>query len=111
VSELSTKSSIKAVAAAIVTVALVIFGANSLVGADVLLIQSIQEAPANGPEGIPRPVRGMSKKEVEQFYGAPVQKYAPVGQPPISQWEYGGYSVFFESDSVLHSVVHRAPKP
>ncbi len=108
---MSTKSSIKITAAAIVTVALVVFGATSLVGADVLLIQTIQEAPANGPEGIPRPVRGMSRKDVEQIYGVPLQKHAPVGQPPISQWDYEKYSVFFESGSVLHAVVHRAPKP
>jgi len=101
----------KVTTAAIATVALVVFGANSLVGADVLLIQTIQEAPANGPEGLPRPVRGMSRREVEQIYGVPLQIHAPVGQPPVSRWDYKKYSVFFESDSVLHSVVHRAPKP
>ena len=104
-------STIKTVSAICAAGILVIGGLSSLVDADVLLIQTIQEAPANSPEGIPRPGRGMSMAEVEQIYGPPNSKHAAVGNPPISRWEYEQYSVFFESDYVLHSVVRRPPKP
>ncbi|MGI9304060.1 MAG: hypothetical protein ACR2RB_15365 [Gammaproteobacteria bacterium] len=51
------------------------------------------------------PTRGMSKTQVESRFGRPVNKRGPVGQPPISRWDYNGYSVFFEHHLVLHSVV------
>jgi len=31
---------------------------------------------------------------------------AAVGDPPISRWEYNGFSVYFEHDLALHSVIH-----
>jgi hypothetical protein len=31
-----------------------------------------------------------------------------VGEPPISRWEYTGYTVYFEHDLVLHSVIQHA---
>ena len=104
-------STIKTVSAICLAGILVIGGLSSLVDADVLLIQTIQDAPANSPEGIPRPGRGMTMAEVERVYGPPDKKLAAVGNPPISRWEYERYSVFFESDYVLHSVVRRPPKP
>ena len=51
------------------------------------------------------PTRGMSKIQVESRFGQPLDKRGAVGQPPISRWEYSGYSVFFEHHLVLHSVV------
>jgi len=52
------------------------------------------------------PVRGMTKSTVRKRYGEPISKKAPVGKPPISRWDYPGYSVFFEHHIVLHTVVH-----
>ncbi|NCF09128.1 MAG: hypothetical protein GWP66_00435 [Gammaproteobacteria bacterium] len=53
------------------------------------------------------PGNGMSMDQVAQRFGEPKEKVSSVGEPPISRWVYEGYTVFFEHDLVLHSVVHR----
>ncbi|MCH2557089.1 MAG: outer membrane protein assembly factor BamE [Alcanivorax sp.] len=58
-------------------------------------------ALANDQDG---PTRGMSKAQVRQHYGEPESRRDPVGQPPISRWYYPGFTVYFENDTVLHSV-------
>ena len=50
------------------------------------------------------PVRGMSMTEVEQHFGKPIKKSAPVGKPPISQWHYDGFVVYFEYSHVIHAL-------
>lgn len=52
------------------------------------------------------PIRGMTKNTVRKQYGEPSGKKSAVGKPPISRWDYPGYSVFFEHHIVLHTVVH-----
>lgn len=54
-----------------------------------------------------RPTRGMTQARVEASYGAPVAKKAPVGEPPISRWEYPNMVVYFEYDRVIHAVLKR----
>jgi hypothetical protein len=54
---------------------------------------------------VPTPTRGMSMSGVEQRFGAPETRSAAVGQPPITRWDYPGFSVYFERDRVLHTVV------
>jgi len=54
-----------------------------------------------------RPSRGMTQASVESKYGSPVSVNAPVGEPPISRWEYADFVVFFEYDKVIHAVVKR----
>ena len=56
---------------------------------------------------IATPARGMSMRAVEQRFGAPVTRHATVGQPPITRWDYNGFSVFFEHDKVIHAVATR----
>lgn len=51
------------------------------------------------------PTRGMTKQQVEARFGAPQLKVGPTGQPNIYRWDYADYSVFFENNHVLHSVV------
>jgi hypothetical protein len=53
---------------------------------------------------VPAPTRGMTKAEVTARFGEPTAKSAPVGKPPITRWEYPGYTVFFEYDHVVHAV-------
>ncbi len=57
------------------------------------------------------PGRGMSKTEVRAQFGEPRQTRASVGTPPITRWDYDGFSVYFENDTTLHSVreKNRAP--
>jgi hypothetical protein len=56
--------------------------------ADVLLIDSINAAPINSEEGVPRPTRSMSMDQVSQRYGQPLNAYPSVGEPPITRWDY-----------------------
>ena len=70
--------------------------------ADVLLVDSIQTAPQ-----IQTPRNGLTMAQVRQQYGSPASELPAVGEPPISRWEYNGYSVFFENDLALHTVIHQ----
>ena len=82
------------------TLALIVSGP---VSADVLLIDGIQSAPA-----LQTPRNGLSMAKVRQQFGEPAQEVPAVGEPPISRWEYTGYTVYFENDLVLHSVIQHA---
>ena len=73
--------------------------------ADVLLVDSIQSAPQ-----IQTPRNGLTMFQIRQQFGNPKAELPAVGEPPISRWEYDGYSVFFENDLALHSVVHHPAK-
>ena len=62
------------------------------------------------------PHRGMTMAQVEQAYGAPVDKLPTAGgdaprHPPINRWRYNGYTVYFERNRVIHSVVDTASEP
>ncbi len=71
---------------------------------EVLLIDAVKaEQQAN----IPRPHRGETMNAVEKRFGSPVTKHAPVGDPPITRWDYAQFSVYFEYDRVLTSVLKR----
>ena len=58
---------------------------------------------------ISRPHNGMNKAEVEQIFGSPQAINDSVGEPPISSWSYRQFTVYFENDTVLHSVLRKAP--
>lgn len=62
-----------------------------------------QQAGAQGSSE--QPARGMSMERVEARFGAPTNRVAAVGNPPIARWEYPGFVVYFEHNLVLHSVV------
>ena len=69
--------------------------------ADVLIIDEVRQV-----ERMTLPDNGLSKADVESKFGTPNEKRAAVGDPPISRWEYGQYSVYFEYDVVLSTVLH-----
>jgi hypothetical protein len=82
--------------------------------ASTLLLGSLAHADelkmTNAPQemdksGANQPARGMSMDKVEAAFGAPANRVAAVGNPPITRWEYPGFVVFFENNIVLHSVV------
>jgi len=50
------------------------------------------------------PRRGSTMTAVEAKFGTPASRRDAVGQPPITRWDYNGFSVFFEHDRVIHSV-------
>jgi hypothetical protein len=76
--------------------------AASLAAADVLLIEEVRQA-----EHMQLPANGQTMQEVETAYGAPSRKHDAVGDPPITEWEYERWSVYFEYDRVLFTVLHR----
>lgn len=55
----------------------------------------------------PIPTRGMTMEYVEANFGSPAGKRLPVGDPPITRWEYPGFIVYFEYKRVIHSVAKR----
>jgi hypothetical protein len=55
---------------------------------------------------VERPARGTSMSGVEARFGAPQNRHATVGQPPITRWDYAGFSVFFEGERVIHAVAN-----
>jgi outer membrane protein assembly factor BamE (lipoprotein component of BamABCDE complex) len=56
------------------------------------------------------PTTGMRKDQVEEKFGTPIEKSGPVGTPPIYTWDYSQFTVYFESDHVIHSVAKAPPK-
>ena len=55
---------------------------------------------------IARPVRGATMDAVKAKFGAPERQFPAVGKPPITRWDYPAFSVYFEFNRVVHSVVH-----
>ena len=54
--------------------------------------------------GVDKPTRGASMQSVEARFGAPAARHAAVGKPPITRWDYSGFSVYFEYQHVVHAV-------
>jgi hypothetical protein len=75
--------------------------------ADVLLMDAIQEAPANNPDGLQRPTTGQSMDKVKSRFGEPANSMPAIGEPPITRWVYDNFTVYFEHDLVINTVVHR----
>lgn len=70
--------------------------------ADVLLIEEVRQT-----ERLDLPVNGMNQDEVRKRFGTPANAESPVGDPPITRWDYEGWSVYFEYDLVLFTVLHK----
>lgn len=51
------------------------------------------------------PTTGTTKAQVKSQYGEPQKENPAKGKPPISNWEYAEFTVYFENDHVIHSVV------
>jgi len=75
--------------------------------ADTLLIDRVKQE-----SGRVTPTRGLSMAQVENRYGAPLSKLAPAGgdsrwHPTINRWVYADYTVYFERDRVIDTVINR----
>lgn len=79
--------------------------AAPLTQADTLEVSVSKQAPEL--QNISRPHNGMDKADVERIFGAPYAVSGPVGEPPITSWNYDKFTVYFEHDTVLHSVLKR----
>ncbi len=89
----------------------ILLGASSIAAANGDTVQM----PSAGTEGLSAqqavqmnlPLRGMNTQQVEARFGAPQEKLPAVGKPPISRWVYPDYTVYFEHQYVIHTVVRR----
>lgn len=80
--------------------AMTVFNASAV--AETIKVPVGQQA---GASEITRPTRGMKKEQVFQAFGEPQSQTAPRGTPPISNWKYNGFTVYFEYDHVIHTVL------
>ena len=72
--------------------------------ADQLAMGSTSQVAAAGPD------RGLTMAAVEKRYGAPTDRLAAIGKPPITRWVYPSFVVYFEYNLVIHSVATE-PRP
>lgn len=73
----------------------------------------VVQMPAGGTSAaastaVPR--KGQTMSQVVKQFGEPQTKHPAVGggsdrQPPITRWDYSGFSVFFEHSHVVDSVI------
>lgn len=71
----------------------------------------VTEAPA-----VTLPAKGTRMAAVRQQFGEPVTQHPAAGggaprQPPITRWDYDGFSVFFENNHVIDAVIKGNPAP
>ena len=67
------------------------------------IAETLEMAPAPQARDAVVP-RGLSMAQVEARFGAPDQRIAAVGNPPISRWVYPQFVVYFEGEFVIHAV-------
>ncbi len=72
------------------------------------LAETLSTATGNPAVDGDHPHRGSTMTTVESRYGAPTSRHAAVGNPPITRWDYPQFSVYFENDRVLHTVLVRS---
>lgn len=87
---------------ALVLLALAVLAQPQPLSADVLLIEEVRQA-----ERMNLPGNGIDKNDVQSRFGEPVKKHTAVGDPPITRWDYDRWSVYFEYDLVLYTVLHQ----
>ena len=79
-----------------------------LATAPALPAQTLEMAnPPAATTAVATPARGQSMAQVERQFGAPTERFAAVGQPPITRWVYADKIVYFEYDHVVHAVTLR----
>ncbi len=89
---------------AVVTVAAIGLSPMTPVTADEVKIPVGSQAERSKAD-LPR--TGMSQASVRDSWGTPRESRGPVGDPPISQWHYDGFVVYFEGNHVIHTVLKR----
>ncbi|NMT63929.1 hypothetical protein [Marinobacter orientalis] len=96
------KRTLKAVCAVTALTALAA-GPFTAATAEEVRVPVMSQAERSAQENLPR--TGMSDASVRNGWGEPRQITGPVGDPPISQWHYEGFVVYFEDDRVIHAVL------
>ena len=68
--------------------------------------QPMTVSSARRSEVGPVPINNMTMEKVQTKFGQPKNEAAPVGSPPIHRWYYDEYTVYFEFDRVIISVIN-----
>jgi hypothetical protein len=79
----------------------------SIANAEQILVPLGQQGDSS--MAIERPSSGMTKDQVQKRFGEPNSSKEAVGKPPISSWNYEKFTVYFEYDRVIHSVLAHKP--
>lgn len=59
---------------------------------------------------IDKPHHGADQASVRSHFGEPIKRKGPTGEPPIVRWDYSQFSVYFENNTVIHSVIKHNPQ-
>ncbi|WP_417779786.1 phosphodiesterase [Stutzerimonas xanthomarina] len=86
---------------------LLISSLNTSAHADDIKIPVGQQGLAN----VPLPSRGDATIDVLDRFGLADEEHPAIGQPPITRWDYRDFSVYFEGNRVIDSVVHHQHSP
>jgi hypothetical protein len=97
---------------AVLVCGLLALGFNARADEIVMSGDASQQMAAPKPAGVP--AKGQTMAQVVKRFGEPQTKHAPAGgdaprHPPITRWDYAGFSVFFEHAHVVDAVVPGSP--
>ena len=84
-------------------VALAAFTATTPAIADEVRISVMQQG--SDKRAVKLPAHGETKGQVQSRYGKPQGIKGPTGEPPITQWFFNDFVVYFEGDRVIHAVL------
>ena len=99
-------SSWMAFALSAMTFSIMVIDSHSVI-AETVYTSVGQQGTAKQP--IAKPKRGMTKTQVKDAFGVPDTRKSAVGEPPISSWVYNDFTVYFEYNHVIHSVLTHQP--
>lgn len=91
----------------VLTASMAVFGFAGNASAEDVALPSGSAATESATPAAPAgaPARGITMNKVEAQFGTPTERHPAVGNPPITRWDYPSFSVFFERDHVIHSVL------
>ena len=94
------------------TLSLISIVAFAVVASGPALGQETKDDSDSMQEMMSVPTNPMTMDKVRSAYGSPQLERPAVGEPPITRWEYDGYTVYFEHQLVITSVTDAqiAPK-
>lgn len=90
----------------IILTGLLITGLSASLVAQTITLPSSKNQ-AQSEFSVQLPGRGMSMESVQNKFGQAQEKYDAVGIPPITRWVYDDFTVYFESEYVIHAVVNK----
>lgn len=86
-----------------VLLSLALFIIATTTQAEVLLIERVESK-----SGMSLPAKSQTMSQVQTQFGEPLSQSAPVGSPPITQWAYPDFVVYFEHSHVITTVIKKS---